>query len=135
MKEDIKIIDIINNGINEKAEIRLKEVDSICRLEFFYNNGENCIISEGNDYFSCLVELRRKAPYIKFLCKGAKINVYPSSMARQMSQGMVAYELVIGKQAARDNIVHTFDFDDKNIAETPDEQIDFYKKWVGSLRK
>lgn len=135
MKEDIKIIDIIDNGINKKAEVRLKEIDSICRLEFSYDNGEKCIISEGNDYFSCLVQLRRKTPYIKFLCKGAKINVYPSNMARQMSQGMVAYELVIGKQATRENIVHTFDFDDENISENPDEQMEFYKKWAASLRR
>jgi hypothetical protein len=135
MKEDIKTINIIDNGINKKAEIRLKEVDSTCRLELSYDNGEKCIMSEGNDYFSCLVELRKKAPYIKFLCKGAKINVYPSSMARQMSQGMVAYELVIGKQATRDNIVHTFDFDEENISETPDEQMEFYKKWASSLRQ
>ncbi|HHW9168506.1 TPA: hypothetical protein ACU3FM_000891 [Salmonella enterica] len=132
MKEDIKTINIIDNGIKKKAEVRLNEVDSICRLELSYNNGGGSIISEGNDYFSCLVELRKKAPHIKFLCKGAKINVYPSSMARQMSQGMVAYELVIGKQAT---IVHTFDFDDEDIAENPDEQIDFYKKWVSSLRR
>ncbi|HCW3113413.1 hypothetical protein [Citrobacter amalonaticus] len=135
MKEDIKIINIIDNGIKKKAEVRLNEVDSICRLELFYNNGGDCIVSEGNDYFSCLVELRKKTPHIKFLCKGAKINVYPSNMARQMSQGMVAYELVIGKQATSDNIVHTFDFDDEDIAENPDEQIDFYKKWVSSLRR
>lgn len=135
MKEDIKIIDIIDNGIHKKAEVRLKEIDSICRLDFSYDNGEKCIISEGNDYFSCLVQLRRKTPYIRFLCKGAKINVYPSNMARQMSQGMVAYELVIGKQATRENIVHTFDFDDENISENPDEQMEFYKKWAGSLRR
>lgn len=35
MKEDIKIINIIDNSINKKAEIRLREVDSICRLELF----------------------------------------------------------------------------------------------------
>lgn len=92
--------------------------------------GVNYITSEGNDYFSCLVELRKKVPYIKFLCKGAKINVYPSSMARQMSQGMLAYELIIGTQATRDNIVHTFDFDDNDISENPDEQKDFYKNWI-----
>lgn len=135
MKEDIKIINIIDNSINKKAEIRLSEVDSICRLELFYNNGVNYITSEGNDYFSCLVELRKKAPYIKFLCKGAKINVYPSSMARQMSQGMLAYELIIGKPATRDNIVHIFDFDDKDISENPDEQKYFYKNWISSLRQ
>lgn len=134
MNEVIKVIDIIDRGVNKKAKIRLKDIESICRLELSYNNGAICIIAEGNDYFSSFVELRRITSYIKFLCKGAKLNVYPSNMARQVSQGMVAYELTLGKQATRDNIVHIFDFEDENISNTPDEQIEFYKKWVNSLR-
>ncbi|SFU46455.1 hypothetical protein SAMN05428951_101841 [Pseudomonas sp. OV546] len=68
-----------------------------------------------------------------FLCKGAKINVTPSRMASQMSAGLVAYELTLGKQATFDDIVHLFDYEENNLTNNPQEQVDFYKKWLASL--
>ena len=69
-----------------------------------------------NDLFLCLAQTRRDFPEIKFLCKGAKLNVFPSRMCSQMSNGAVAYEMTVGKQATRNDIVHIFDFDDQNIS-------------------
>jgi len=135
MNEEIKTIDIIDGDIHKKASIQLKENDLLCILEISYDNGVNSITSENSDYFSCFMDIRKRNPHIKFLCKGAKINVYPSSIARQMSQGKVAYECTMGKSATRDNIVHIFDFDDENISNSPIEQIEYHKKWFDSLKK
>ncbi|MCP1500673.1 hypothetical protein J2Y86_005380 [Pseudomonas migulae] len=82
------------------------------------------------DLFFCLAEIRKEFPDIKFLCKGAKLNVFPSRMCSQMSNGSVAYEVTMGEAATRDNIVHTFDFESCNIVSDISEQIDFHKKWL-----
>ena len=54
-------------------------------------------------------------------------------MASQMSAGLVAYEITLGKQATRKDIVHIFDYEEENLTNDPKEQIDFFKKWLASL--
>ncbi len=85
------------------------------------------------DMYICLEKVRTDFPHIHFLCKGAKINVRPSSMASQMSGGMVAYELTLGKHAAREDLVHIFDYEDQNLTNDPEEQRKFYRKWITSI--
>jgi tRNA-binding EMAP/Myf-like protein len=77
--------------------------------------------------------LRADHPEIKFLCKGAKLNVHPSRMSSQMSSGLVAYELKLGKPSEEEDIVRIFDYEDKNITSNIEEQRTFYKNWVESL--
>ncbi|MBM9488451.1 hypothetical protein JBE38_21195 [Pseudomonas sp. ICBG1301] len=87
----------------------------------------------GKDIFTCLGKVRADFPHMKFLCKGAKINVMPSRMASQMSAGLVAYEMTLGKQATGKDIVHIFDYEEENLTNNPQDQIDFFKKWLASL--
>jgi hypothetical protein len=47
-----------------------------------------------------------------------------------MSNGSVAYEMTLGKQATRNDIVHIFDFEDKDITTDISEQIDFHRHWI-----
>ena len=49
------------------------------------------------DFYLCLGMVRRDFPHVNFLCKGAKINVYPSRMCSQMAGGVVAYEVRWGE--------------------------------------
>ena len=90
-------------------------------------------IYDGQDMYACLAKIRADFSHIKFLCKGAKINVKPSRMASQMGAGLVAYEMTLGKQATNENIVHLFDYEEENLTNNPQEQIDFFKKWLASL--
>jgi hypothetical protein len=90
-------------------------------------------IYEAADIYICLAKVRADFPHIQFLCKGAKINVRPSSMASQMSGGMVAYELTLGKRTTREDLVHIFDYEDDNLTNDPNEQQKFYKKWITSI--
>lgn len=83
--------------------------------------------------YRCLAKVRADFPSIQFLCKGAKINVTPSSMASQMSGGLVAYELTLGKRATRENLVHIFDYEDQNLTNDPEEQRRFYEAWIVSI--
>lgn len=90
-------------------------------------------IYSAEDMYRCLAKVRADFPSIQFLCKGAKINVTPSSMASQMSGGLVAYELTLGKRAARENLVHIFDYEDQNLTNDPEEQRRFYEAWIVSI--
>ena len=104
-------------------------IERFSSLTLIRDNGFKRTYS-GDDLYLCLAKIRRDFPEIEFLCKGAKLNVYPSRMCSQMSNGSVAYEMKLGKQARREDIVHIFDFEDKDITSDISEQIDFYRHWI-----
>lgn len=58
--------------------------------------------------------------------------MHPSSMSSQMTLGVKAYELTLGKQALRTDIVNIFDYEDKNLTNDPNTQQDFFKQWMES---
>lgn len=90
-------------------------------------------IYRDEDIYRCFAKMRADFPHIIFCCKGAKINVRPSSMASQMAAGLVAYELTLGKRATREDIVHIFDYEEHNLTNDPQEQTNFYKEWLTSI--
>ncbi|MGY2361342.1 hypothetical protein ACW9IO_02195 [Pseudomonas azotoformans] len=117
---------------NQKTEVTVK-YDTSKSLMVFSEADSFKTIYEGRDMYVCLAKIRADFPHITFLCKGAKLNVKPSRMASQMSAGLVAYEMTLGKQATNENIVHLFDYEEDNLTNNPQEQIDFFKKWLASL--
>lgn len=117
---------------NQKTEVTVKY--DLDKLVMTFSEAENFKKTyHGKDIYVCLAKIRADFPHITFLCKGAKINVTPSRMASQMSAGLVAYELTLGKQATREDIVHLFDYEEHNLTNNPQEQINFYKNWLASL--
>ncbi|RON57281.1 hypothetical protein [Pseudomonas frederiksbergensis] len=86
-----------------------------------------------SDLFICLGMLRADFPHIKFLCKGAKLNVYPSRMCSQMAGGIVAYELQMGRTSELEDIVNIFDFENTDITDKIEKQREFYERWIDSL--
>ncbi|QXH50272.1 hypothetical protein KSS94_20310 [Pseudomonas fakonensis] len=89
---------------------------------------------EGRDTLHCLSQLRTLTPGVRWLCKGAKRNVLPSRMSAQMSGGTIAYETTLGLPALRKDQVSIFDFDDRDIVDSIDEQLAFRAAWLQSLR-
>jgi hypothetical protein len=85
------------------------------------------------DLFECFGELRSEFPNIKFLCKGSKLNVYPSRMSSQMACGLVAYELHEGRPAEELDIVQIFDYEDTNLTNNIEEQKAYYRSWMKSF--
>lgn len=85
------------------------------------------------DLYVCFGLLRADFPETKFLCKGAKLNVYPSRMSSQMSSGLAAYELQLGRPAESDDVVNIFDYEDADITSDIQQQHDFYQRWLASL--
>ncbi len=51
-----------------------------------------------------------------------------------MAGGLLAYELKLGEQALKKDIVNIFDHDEADIVGSPEDQADFFKKWLGSLK-
>lgn len=90
--------------------------------------------TSGHDIYECLGKIFKQLPDIKFLCKGAKINVRPSSMSSQMSNGIVAYEHKLGVKASRKDTVNIFDYDDQEIINDPQLQSDYFYQWLKSVQ-
>ena len=86
----------------------------------------------GADFYDCLGNIRKEHGNIVFLCKGAKVNVHPSSMSSQMSLGVKAYELTLGKYASRRDLVNIFDYEENNLTNDPEVQRNFFMRWVES---
>jgi hypothetical protein len=125
-------LSINNHGLTETALIECDRKNRT--LTFTLKNGIKKTYT-AHDLYVCLGLLRADFPETKFLCKGAKLNVYPSRMSSQMSAGLVAYELHMGKVSDDEDIVNIFDYEDADITNDIQQQTDFYKRWLDSLVK
>lgn len=128
----MKIIEISINthGVIQKAAIECDRQTPT--LTYILENGLRTTYT-AHDLYVCLGLLRADFPETKFLCKGAKLNVYPSRMSSQMSAGVVAYELHMGKPAESEDIVNIFDYEENDITQDIQQQRDYYKRWIESL--
>jgi len=93
------------------------------------------ISGAGGDYFESLIKIREnlEARDWKILCNGARVDVYPSRMSRQMSMGLKAYTLKLGVQASLRDLVDILDEAELEKIGTIVEQINNYRLWVSSL--
>jgi hypothetical protein len=128
----MKPIEILinNHGVIETAIIECNRKKPT--LTFTMRDGLSKVYT-AYDLYVCFGMLRAEHPEIKFLCKGAKLNVHPSRMSSQMSNGLVAYELKFGKPSEEEDLVRIFDYEDENITSNIEEQKAFYQNWIESL--
>ncbi|MBI6912197.1 hypothetical protein [Pseudomonas palleroniana] len=122
-------ISIIKNHLREKATIEYERKTS--SLSIIFLNGVKKTFIE-IDIYTCFASLRKEFSEIKFLCKGSKINVYPSAMASQMSGGVVAYEVKIGDPSAVP--VRIFDYEENDLTNDINEQVAYRTKWAKSIQ-
>lgn len=131
MTSDIKIT-IRIDGKTETA--RLVCDNKSVSITLILNSGDLKIYTDTN-FYRCFGNVRKDNPHIQFLCKGAKVNVHPSSMSAQMTLGVKAYELTLGKKPSHDDIVYIFDYADDNLTNDPNAQQIFFKKWIESEKE
>lgn len=126
--DSVKIF-IIKNGERQIAELLCdsERVTITLIMEDGYRNSYT-----GDDFYKCLGHVREDHRDVSFLCKGAKINVHTSSMSSQMSLGVKAYELTMGKRAFRRDLVNIFDYEENNLTNDPEVQEQFFMRWVDS---
>lgn len=88
-------------------------------------NGGTAIEHAGSDLFECLVALRRELEHDGLLlcCQGARLDVYPSGMARQSSGGRLAYQIPGNRKPTRDDVVDIFDPADPSTVGSVDAQL------------
>jgi hypothetical protein len=55
-------------------------------------------------------------------------------MSSQMSLGLKAYELTLGKAPSLTDVVYIFDYDENNLTNDPNEQRSFYRCWIESVK-
>jgi len=126
-----KTIRILINGCSETAIIDYEEKNPWLMLTL--GNGQKQKYT-GQDIYECFGKMIKSFPKIRFLCKGAKINVRPSSMSSQMTSGVMAYQHNLGTKASRKDVVNIFDYDDEDIINDPQLQTDFFFTWLDSLK-
>jgi hypothetical protein len=90
----------------------------------------------GPDVFECLLRVRAELEPLgfRFLVNGARRNVWPSGMARDMGGGRQAYVLVLG-QPGRPELVDIFEPADDGQIALVQEQRDFFQTWLDDRRK
>ncbi|MCX2679360.1 hypothetical protein OOZ15_05340 [Galbibacter sp. EGI 63066] len=139
MKEKKLMFVNIDASKKLKASIYLyKDKKNNCLINL-HKVFENETTFSGDDFFASFCKLRNwvyKKGQLFPMCKGALINVYPSRMSRQMSNGMKAYYLTLGKQAEMNDIVDIFEpiREDEIIKlSTSEQQTEYFKKWIKSL--
>jgi hypothetical protein len=121
-------ITIINNGVRESAVIEY--VGGKPTLHLALGDGTRKTYT-ALDLYDCFGMLRADLKDIKFLCKGAKINVHPSGMSSHMSNGLVAYEMTMG--VPEGELVHIFSYEDCNLTNDIREQHRFCERWADSV--
>lgn len=128
MTSEVKL-EISLNGSKETAQLICDS--KAVSITFVMNGGFKKTYIDTN-FYRCFGRVREDNPHINFLCKGSKINVHPSSMSSQMSLGLKAYELTMGKKASDDDIIYIFDYEESNLTNDPAEQRNFYMQWIES---
>jgi len=96
--------------------------------------GEEDYSVVGEDLFESLVSLRRLLEADdRVLCvEGARGDVFPSGMARQMSGGRQACRIVQGRRPEREDLVDIFDQTCRDEVVTVDDQVVLVRRLRGS---
>ena len=127
----INLVQVTISTEGQKETARLVCDDSEISIIFTMKNGYNKTYRDC-DFYKCFGRVREEHPDILFLCKGSKINVHPSSMSSQMTLGVKAYELTLGKPAELTDLVRIFDYEEHNLTNNPAEQEEFFMQWIKS---
>jgi len=93
-------------------------------------------IFQGSDLFDCLMKCRiylERKNYL-ILCNGARIDVYPSGMCRDMSGGRLAYIAKMGISPSKDDLVNIFEQTSQEYIGTVEQQKEYRAEWVNSIK-
>lgn len=124
---------LIGGADNETAVFTLFADGGDCRIRCGYRH--KLIESTATDFFEALCNIRRQlaAEGLLPFCYGASLNVYPSGMSRDMGQGLNAYRLVMGQQAAMTDLVDIFGTGPDVIPASVELQETFFRDWIEKL--
>jgi hypothetical protein len=100
-------VPVLGSGV-ERGVLTIGEGGS---CELVLEVGERSYRATGFDLFDSLVTLRGvlEAEDLLICVEGARSDVYPSGMSRQMGTGRGAYRHVVGRRPDRGDLVDIFD--------------------------
>ena len=129
---------VFSDGHIEPGEFILWEEapDNPDRVRLDLRFAGETITSFAENFFDALAEMRRKLERQGFRpkCLGATRNVYPSPMIKDMGCGEKAYRLKLGCPAKMEDIVSIFAIELSNDPVSVEEQEEFYRLWLKSLK-
>ena len=130
--KEIVLEDNSGRRFNAVLNMRVEQGKSLLTLS---DNKSITITASGNNFFECFLTIRLELEKVNWiaLCQGSMTNVYPSRMALQMSNGLKAYKLTLGKQASLDDLVDIFEPADRNKITTVNDQKSYFNAWIKSL--
>ena len=129
------IVHLIGGEDDEAATVTCAPKDRLCCLTFRYR--DRVIEEISTDYFEALRQVRLRLEEEKLIpfCYGASLNVFPSGMCRDMSAGMKAYRMTIGKHAdPKKDLVGIFEEGQDVIPATVARQKEYFDEWLKSKR-
>src|SRR5688572_30381318 len=102
-------IHLIGGEDDEAATLATETRSGDCCIIFRFR--DKVIEASSSDYFEAFCRIREQLELEGLIpfCYGASLNVFPSGMARDMSSGLSAYRLTIGRHASREDVVRIFD--------------------------
>ncbi len=129
------VIHLVGGADDESGVLTKSQSGEDFTLSFLVRG--RAIEATSSDFFAALCEIRQvlAADGLIPFCYGASQNVYPSGMSRQMSGGVVAYQLTLGKpNDASTKRVNIFQAGPDVIPASVDSQQAFFRAWVASLQ-
>jgi hypothetical protein len=122
------------DGTTSAGELEL-DSGKQCRIRLKWSDGR-AEETLGNDLFDCLCLLRERLEPDGWLimCEGARVDVYPSGMSREMGAGRRAYVLRLGEHADRNDLVDIFAATKVAQLASVRDQRAYFEKWIESVR-
>jgi hypothetical protein len=103
---------------------------TVCRIILRFDESE--IEASDRDFFEAFCRVREQLEKVGLhpLCYGAGRNVYPSGMCRDMSDGLKAYRMRMGRMAGMVDLVSIFDSGPDVDPASVKAQKEFFDRWL-----
>jgi hypothetical protein len=116
-----------------RYEVNIRDSAPCCSIDVSASGSKTQCFG-GSDLFEAMIAWRRILDAVgsKLLCAGARTDVFPSGMLRDMSGGRKAYILRMGAQGRSEDIVDIFSATEPELVGTVGEQREYALRWRGS---
>ena len=128
-------IHLIGGADGETAIVTCSPEGGQFRVSFRYRG--HVLEESAPDYFDAFCRVRQQLEEERLIpfCYGASLNVFPSGMCRDMSAGMKAYRMTIGKQVnPKKDLVSIFAEGPDVIPATVTHQKEHFDDWLKSKK-
>lgn len=129
------IATLLASGETGQVELSVARQQDDAYVVAVQSEGLGRITGTGPDMFAALVAVRRTLDQagLRLLCNGARRNVRPSQMGRQMSEGRKAYRYTLGERPSRVDLCDIFDPAPADEVASVLDQERFWEDWKRSV--